>query len=89
MDCYFVEGDKDDLPDDYAFSLTLVDRIRPEEVLHFKIKTMMLFRSSSSVYLDKFKDVSERLAKKNRWGVATISGLNGYKLFLIPFGPFS
>lgn len=27
LDCYFVSGEKDDIPDDYAFSLSLHDRI--------------------------------------------------------------
>ncbi len=89
LDCHFVEGEKDDLPDDYAFSISLLDRIRPEEVLHYSIRTVMLFKCSSSVYQDKFKEISDRLSKKGKWGVATISGVPNYKLYLVPYGPFS
>jgi hypothetical protein len=49
----------------------------------------MLFRCSSTVYQAKFKDVIERIAKKGKWGVVSISGVPNYRLHLIPYGPFS
>ena len=44
VDCFFVTGEREELPDDYTYSMNFEKKIEPEEILHLTPNTMLIFK---------------------------------------------